>query len=247
MTDGGGNLTPPILSAAPHFCRSQIYSAVHTAADPGIVVFNAPTNQQPPAALPNSLINKQSSQFCNSTTTMAGNENVSLPLCEPDNEEVVPRHVYVRQLIGFTCAELSENSSASSQAIPAPTAPTSDDKRERRKRKKARAAAQAKPAKKFRRKVMKIVTKLSSDMNLERMRNRLEETEVAMQAYLEEKNISTDDEDEDGFIPSLKLRKLREDVAFIEAQIEKAERQRQRREPSASEDSDSGSDGSINS
>eukprot|EP00980_Cylindrotheca_fusiformis_P015198 scaffold4212_cov42-Cylindrotheca_fusiformis.AAC.1 len=95
---------------------------------------------------------------------------------------------------------------------------------------------------------MKKVSTLSTDLRvmcMETRRKRLDEKldnkEAAMEAYQGVKNITTDDEDEEGFDPARNLRKSRNDIALIESQIEKAERGGP--EPSSDENS-SGPDGS---
>eukprot|EP00980_Cylindrotheca_fusiformis_P013167 scaffold3337_cov95-Cylindrotheca_fusiformis.AAC.10 len=120
----------------------------------------------------------------------------------------------IHQLIGFTCAQLSKESAASSHAIPAPIAP-SPEKRNRRKRKAAVESAAA--TKKFRRNVIKEMSSMSADMcklHVVSRQQLLNEKEAAMTAYLKDKNISTDDEDDDAFVPSRRLIKIREDVAW---------------------------------
>eukprot|EP00980_Cylindrotheca_fusiformis_P019757 scaffold6925_cov116-Cylindrotheca_fusiformis.AAC.7 len=157
----------------------------------------------------------------------------------------------VHELIGFTCAKLSERSSASSHSVPAPNAPKSKKKKKKRKRAASVApkAKSAKSAKKLRkRKMMKKIDKLSAVMDnlvVESMRKRLARIEQRIDEYLDKNGISTDDEDDECFVPSRRLKKLKDDAAGIESQIAEAER-RQGQESSSSEDDDnSGSDSSA--
>lgn len=66
-----------------------------------------------------------------------------------------------------------------------------------------------------------------------------------MTAYLKDKNISTDDEDDDAFAPSRRLRKIREDVALAQSQLDLAEQEHGEKQQESVEDSDSDGAGST--
>eukprot|EP00980_Cylindrotheca_fusiformis_P015987 scaffold4692_cov86-Cylindrotheca_fusiformis.AAC.2 len=97
------------------------------------------------------------------------------------------------ELIGFTCAELSNQSSASSHIVHSPNAHISHEKKEERTWKNAAvelAAAQAEPTKKLQRMVVKKVSTRSTDLRVMCMENRrkrldekLDNKEAAMEAY----------------------------------------------------------------